>query len=168
MAASSDPDAMHFHQAMREPCAPQFPDAAQEEFQNHLDVGALKIIPLSNVPEGFWLFPALWAMKRKRKVCTRETHKRKARLNFDGSKQKKEDHDRTFAPAASWESVRILLAPVLRNGWHAIQLDCVLAFGQAPVDRECHMQIPKGIKINGPGKWALQVHKNICGQKQAG
>jgi len=30
------------------------------------------------------------------------------------------------------------------------------------------MQIPKGIKIDAPGEWALRVHKNICGQKQAG
>jgi len=44
----------------------------------------------------------------------------------------------------------------------------VLAFPQAPVDRECYMQLPKGIKIDRPGKWALRVHKNICGQKQAG
>jgi len=50
MAALSDPDAMHFHQAMREPDAPQFLDAAQEEFQKHLDDGTLEIIPLSNVP----------------------------------------------------------------------------------------------------------------------
>jgi len=168
MAASSDPDAMHFHQAMREPDAPQFLDAAQEEFQKHMDDRTLKIIPLSDVPEGFRLFPAAWAMKRKQKVRTREVYKHKARLNFDGSKQKKEDYDQTFAPVASWESVRILLALALRNGWHTIQLDCVLAFPQAPVDRECYMQIPKGIKINRPGKWALRVHKNICRQKQAG
>mgnify|MGYP003870669265 CR=1 FL=1 len=66
------------------------------------------------------------------------------------------------------KSVCILLALVLRNSWHTVQLDCALALPQAPVDRECHMQIPKGIKINRPGKWALRVHKNICGQKQAG
>jgi len=30
------------------------------------------------------------------------------------------------------------------------------------------MQIPKGIKINVPGEWALRVHKNIYGQKQVG
>jgi len=30
------------------------------------------------------------------------------------------------------------------------------------------MQIPKGIKIDAPGEWALRVHKNIYGQKQAG
>ena len=161
MAASSDPDTMCCHQAVQEPDAPQFPKAAQEEFPKHLDDGTLKIIPLSDIPEGFRLFPAAWAMKRKRKVRTREAHKRKARLNFDGSKQKKEDYDQTFAPVASWESVRIPLALVLRNSWHAIQLDCVLAFPQAPVDRECHMQIPKGFKIDRPWKWALRVHKNL-------
>ena len=168
MAASSDPDTMYFHQAMREPDAPEFLEAAQEEFGKHLKDGTFEIIPLSEVPEGFKLFPAVWAMKRKRKVRTREIYKRKARLNFDGSKQKKGDYDQTFAPVASWESVRILLALVLRNSWHTIQLDYVLAFPQAPVDRECYMQIPKGIKIDAPGKWALRVHKNIYGQKQAG
>jgi len=72
MAASSDPDAMCYHQAMLEPDAPQFLEASQEEFQKHLDDGTLKIIPLSDVPEGFWLFPAAWAMKQKQKVRTRE------------------------------------------------------------------------------------------------
>jgi len=159
---------MYFHQAMQEPDAPEFLEATQEEFGKHLKDGTFEIIPRSEVPEGFKLFPAVWAMKRKRKVRTREIYKRKARLNFDGSKQKKGDDDQTFAPVASWESVRILLALVLRNSWHTIQLDYVLAFPQAPVDRECYMQIPKGIKINAAGEWALRVHKNIYGQKQAG
>ena len=30
------------------------------------------------------------------------------------------------------------------------------------------MQIPKGITIDTPGDWVLQVKKNIYGQKQAG
>jgi len=123
---------MYFHQAMQEPDAPEFLDAVQEEFGKHLKDGTLELIPLSKVPEGFKLFPAVWAMKRKRKVRTRQIYKRKTRLNFDGSKQKKGDYDQTFAPVASWESVRILLALVLRNGWHTIQLDCVLVFPQAP------------------------------------
>jgi len=165
MAASSDPDAMHHHQAMREPDAPQFLEAAQEEFQKHLDDGALEIIPLSDVPEGFRLFRAAWAMKRKGKVRTSKVHKRK---QLRWVQAEKEDYDQTFAPAVSWESVRILLAPALRHSWHTIQLGYVLAFPQAPVDWECYMQIPKGIKIDRPGKWALRVHKNIYGEKQGG
>ena len=169
MAASSDPDTMYYHQAMREPDAELFLESAREEFQKHLDDGTFEIISLDQVPEGHKLFPAVWAMKRKQKVCTREVYKRKARLNFDGSKQRPGQHyDQTFAPVATWESVRILLALALRNNWHTIQLDYVLAFPQAPVERECYMQIPKGIQIDAPGKWALKVNKNIYGQKQAG
>ena len=70
MAASSDPDTMYFHQAMREPDAPEFLESAQEEFGKHLKDGTFEIIPLSDVPEGFKIFPAVWAMKRKRKVRT--------------------------------------------------------------------------------------------------
>jgi len=134
MAASSNPDTMCFHQAMREPDAPEFPQAAQDKFGKHLEDGTFEIIPHSEVPKGFKLFPAVWAMKRKRKVRTWEVYKHKATLNFDGSKQKKGDCDQTFAPVASWESVRIPLAPALQNDWHVIQPDCALAFPQAPVD----------------------------------
>jgi len=89
MAASSDPDTMCFHQAMQEPDAPEFLDATQEEFGKHLKDGTFEIIPRSEVPEGFKLFPAVWVMKRKQKVRTREIHKRKARPNFDGSKEER-------------------------------------------------------------------------------
>jgi len=48
---------------MREPDAPEFLEAAQEEFEKHLKDGMFEIIPCSEVPEGFKLFPAVWAMK---------------------------------------------------------------------------------------------------------
>jgi hypothetical protein len=38
-----------------------------------------------------------------------------------------------------------LLGMVLKNKWKTKQLDYVLAFPQAPVDRECFMKMP-GIK----------------------
>ena len=69
---------MYFHQAMQEPDAPEFLDAVQEEFGKHLKDGTLKLIPRSQVPEGFKLLPGVWAMKRKRKVRTRQIYKRKA------------------------------------------------------------------------------------------
>jgi len=51
MAASSDPDTMYFHQPMQEPDAPEFLDAAQEEFGKHLKDGTFEIIPCSEVPK---------------------------------------------------------------------------------------------------------------------
>jgi hypothetical protein len=82
---------------------------------------------------------------------------------------KKEIHYRkTFAPVASWESIRLLLALTLRNNWHTIQLDYVLAFPQAPVEWTLYMKIPCGITITEPRDWALRVNKNVYGKKQAG
>jgi hypothetical protein len=51
------------------------------------------------------------------------------------------DYDLTYAPVASWESAPILLALVLSQNWKTKQLDYVLAFPQAPVERECYMQV---------------------------
>ena len=145
-AATSDPDTMYFHQAMRQPDAQDFLKAVTQEFEDLLNKGVLKFIEATRVPEGVTLFPAVWAMKRKRRVKTREIYKWKARLNLDGSKQVAGVHyDQTYAPVASWESIRLLLAMTLRNKWKTRQLDYVLAFPQAPVERELYMQIPKGI-----------------------
>jgi len=41
---------MCFHQAMREPDAPEFLEAAQEEFEKHLKDGTFEIILRSEVP----------------------------------------------------------------------------------------------------------------------
>jgi Reverse transcriptase (RNA-dependent DNA polymerase) len=78
------------------------------------------------------------------------------------------DYDLTYAPVASWETIRVLLAIILRQKWKTKQLDYILAFPQAPVERECYMSIPKGIVISTPGKWVLRVKKNIYGRKQTG
>ena len=82
-----------------------------------------------------------------------------------------EHYDQTFAPVASWTSIRLLLTMVIVNDWKTKQLDYTLAFPQAPVERELYMQIPKGLTINGvnnPNDQLLQIHQNIYGQKQAG
>ena len=92
MSATSDPDTMYYHQAMKEPDAAQFQEEAQKEFDQLLADGTLEPTPLSEVPEGHQLFPAVWAMKRKRKVRTKEVYKRKAPMNFDGSRQRAGDH----------------------------------------------------------------------------
>ena len=64
-----------------------------------------------------------------------EIYKWKVRLNFDGSKQKEGIHyDQTYAPVASWETIRLILAMVLKNGWKTKQLDYMLAFPQAQVE----------------------------------
>jgi hypothetical protein len=142
-------------------------NAARKEFQSLLDREVIEIIPAYLVPTGMQLFSAMWSIKRKRRVKTREVYKHKARLNLDGSQmQQGKDYDLTYAPVATWEAIRVLLALVLRHDWKTKQLDYVLAFPQAPVERECYMRIPKGIVINATEEWALRVKRNIYGQSK--
>jgi hypothetical protein len=56
-----------------------------------------------------------------------------------------------------------------------IQLDYVLAYPQAPIDRDLYMHIPKGFEVPGCGihedsahEFILKIHKNCYGGKPAG
>ena len=110
-------------------------------------------------------------MRRKRDITTREIKKHKARLNIDGSRMvKSRDYDLTYAPVAKWATIKLLLGLTPIQNWHTVQLDYVLAFTQAPVERELYMKIPKGFEVEG-GKnedYCFKLHKNTYGQKQAG
>jgi hypothetical protein len=61
------------------------------------------------------------------------------------------------------------------NNWHTRQLDFVLAYTQADIERDLYMKLPPGFNI--PGKamseqgrkdYVLKLEKNLYGQKQAG
>ena len=169
--AMADPDIMYLHQAMREPDAAEFRKAMRKEIDAQIEGGALTLIHKSKIPKGATLLPAVWQMRRKRDIQTRKVYKWKARLNLDGSRMRhKRDYDQTYAPVASWSTIRMLLTMSIIHNWHTVQLDYVLAFTQAPVERELYMKIPKGFEVDGaaPGEYAFKVTKNTYGQKQAG
>ena len=88
----------------------------------------------------------------------------KAQLNVDGSRMfHKREYDQPYAPVASWNIIRILLILVLVHRWHTIQLDYVLAFTQAPVNRNLYMKIPKGFEVEGSkkGEYFFNIKKNM-------
>jgi hypothetical protein len=142
-----------------------------KEVMDQLGNKNLSIIPRPEDPKGEKILPTVWQMKRKRGIKTRKIKKYKARLNIDGSRMEKGVHYwDTYAPVASWNSIRLLLAMKAMHDWHTTQLDFVLAFPQAPVERVLYMSIPKGFEFDG-GKtqdFVLQLHKNVYGQKQVG
>jgi hypothetical protein len=111
-------------------------------------------------------------MKRKRRISTREIYKWKARLNVDGSKQIRGLHDDlTYSPVVAWPTTRFFLIQSLLNDWHTKQLDYVMAFPQANVERELYMEIPKGVRLQGVTNnkdYVLQLVRNLYGQKQTG
>jgi hypothetical protein len=169
--ASADPDTVHVHEEMKEPDRKEFIKAMQKEVSNQSNNKNFLIIHRSKVPEGAAILPTAWQMKRKRDIKTREIKKWKARLNVDGSRMQKGKHCwETYALVASWQSIRLLLTMSALHNWHAVQLDFALAFPQAPVEEDLHMDTPKGFDMSEGNRkdCALKIHRNICGQKQAG
>jgi hypothetical protein len=143
----------------------------QKEWNDQYNNGNFSIIHRTKVPKDKTILPTVWQMKRKRDIKTRKVKKYKARLNIDGSRMTKGVHyEQTYAPVASWNSIRMLLTMTAIHNWHTTQLDYVLAFPQAPVEREIYMTIPKGFEIEeGENEdYVLQLHRNVYGQKQAG
>ena len=123
------------------------------------------------VPAGKTVLPSVWEMTRKRRITTREVYKWKARLNVDGSKKiAGRDFGEIYSPVASWDSIRMLLIMAISRGWHTRQLDYVMAYPQAPFERDTYMSIPKGYKLShGDTKdFVFKIHKNIYGLRQAG
>ena len=170
--ATTDPDTMYLHEAMREPDWKHFQEAMTKEVEDQMSNGNYSIVKKSQVPKGKIILPAVWQMKRKRDIKTRQVKKYKARLNLDGSKQRKGVHyDQTYAPVTSWKFIRLLLILIVKYNWHSKQIDYVLAFPQAPIERELYMKIPKGFEIEStPGdkdEYVLKVHRNVYGQCQA-
>jgi hypothetical protein len=124
------------------------------------------------IPKHLPVIPAVWSMKRKRRITIREVYKWKARLTIDGSKQQYGLHyDQTYSPVVTWATTCFFLIQSVLHGWHSRQLDFFLAYTQAPVERELYMEVPKGVTIAGGlhhSKYAIRLIKNIYGQKQAG
>lgn len=171
--ATSDPDTMYHHQAMKEPDAAYFKEAMKKEVEDQFKNGNYRVVRRSDIPKDATVFPSVWQMKRKRDIKTRKVKKYKARMNFDGSRMlpnKHFDPNRVYAPVASWNSIRLQLIMAVIFGWTTRQLDYVLAFPQAPVDRDIYMEIPRGFEIEGAarGEYVLQLKRNVYGQKQAG
>lgn len=79
------------------------------------------------------------------------------------------DYDQTYAPVATWGSIRLLLILTLIHSWYTVQLDYVSAFPQAPVERDLYMSVPKGFEIEGaePGDYVFKLNRNELGFKQS-
>ncbi|MFM7530824.1 MAG: reverse transcriptase domain-containing protein [Nodosilinea sp.] len=172
MKAQADPDSMYLHEARKQPDWSDFADAMQLEIDQQINAGLYTIIKRDEVPEGATVLPAVWQLRRKRDIRSGKVKKHKARCNIDGSRMVHGEHyDQTYAPVAGWTAIRLVLALVLMHVWHAVTLDYVLAYPQAPAVRQLYMEIPKGFTLDGvsdPKRYVLQINRNIYGGKDSG
>ena len=160
------------HEALRAPDAQEFKKAMVKEVNDHNDRQHWEIMEKKDVPKGETILPAVWAMKRKRRIDTRQVYKWKSRLNLGGHKMIKGKHyNETYAPSLSWSTIHLFLTLSILHGWKSRQLNFVLAYPHADVPRPTFMQLPPG--INFPGgvnrkQHCLRVKKNIYGGKDSG
>jgi hypothetical protein len=63
--ASTDPDTIYQHQAMREPDRNKFVEAMQKECTAHYKEGTYKLRKKDSMPSGVPLLSSVWQMKRK-------------------------------------------------------------------------------------------------------
>jgi hypothetical protein len=168
--ASSDPDIMYFHEILSEPDKQEFLKAMVKEIEGHNANNNWVVVNRATLGKNVKVLPAVWAMRRKRDLVTGEVVKWKARLNVDGSKQVYgENYWETYAPVASWASIRLIMCMAAKHRWKTKQLDFVQAYPQAPVETDIYIDIPKGCTVEGErDQWALKLVNNIYGQKQAG
>jgi hypothetical protein len=72
-------------------------------------------------------------------------------MNVDGSKMIKGLHyEETYAPVVQWATIRFFMTMAILSKWHTRQLDFVLAYTQADIERDLNMKLPPGFTI--PGK----------------
>ncbi len=58
-------------------------------------------------------------------------------LNVDGSQMIKGLHyEETYAPVVQWATIRFFISLAILSNWHTRQLDFVLAYTQADIERD--------------------------------
>ena len=111
-------DSLYLHQALKEPDREKWIEAMEIEVQDQFKSGQYVIRHRSTLPEGATILPCIWNMQRKRQLKSWGICKWKARLTLDGSRQRKgQDYWDTYAPVASWPTIRMVLIIALINGW---------------------------------------------------
>ena len=171
--AKTDQDTLYYHQAMKATDAKEFRKAMQGEVNDHCENDHWIVLRRNQVPEGVKVLDSVWAMKRKRRIKTKQVYKWKARLNIHGGQQEFGiNYWETFAPVVTWISIRLILILSILLCWHTRQIDFILAYPQAPIETPLFMEIPKGVSLHGlprhTNEYVLELKMNLYGQKQAG
>jgi hypothetical protein len=77
------------------------------------------------------------------------------------------DFDKTFAPVARLESIRILLAYATHHGFKLYQMNVKSAFLNGPIKEEVYVEQPLGFEDEEYPNHVYKLHKALYGLKQA-
>ena len=69
-------------------------------------------------------------------------------MNIDESQMIKGLHyEETYAPVVQWATIRFFISLAILSNWHTRQLDFVLAYTQADIERDLYMKLPAGFTL---------------------
>ncbi|MBW0518195.1 hypothetical protein O181_057910 [Austropuccinia psidii MF-1] len=151
-----------FKQAMSSADRNKWSHAIRMELSNMKDMGVFEITPIppgQHVLGGGWVFAVKTDPTRRRRF--------KARYVARGNLQRPtEDFANTFAPTASFTSLRLVLMLAAKNSWLVSTFDFVSAYLNAPIDETLWIRPPEGLHI--PLGHGCLLKKALYGTRQAG
>ena len=117
------------------------------------------------------VIPLTWAFRIKR-WPSGLMRKIKARLCVRGDLQTEgvDDVFDTYAPVASWTSIRMLTVLSLQRNWVTKQIDFSNAFVQAPLNKDVYVGLPAMFQDTSgidPKLLCLKLHKSLYGMREA-
>jgi hypothetical protein len=137
--------------------------AVQEELTN---LDRLQVWEVCPIPAGTRVLKAKWVFAVKTNSAGIPTWY-KARYVAKGFDQVRGmQFDATFAPTASFVSMRIILSIAALNNWPVHTFEFVAAYLNSPIEEEVWVAPPEGLRVR-PGKGCL-LCKALYGTKQAG
>jgi Reverse transcriptase (RNA-dependent DNA polymerase) len=108
-----------------------------------------------------------WVFKLKKDSEGRIV-KLKARLVAKGYVQQHDiDFEEVFAPVARMETVRLIMAIAVQEGWLLHHMDVKSVFLNGDLKEEIYVTQPSGFEIKGQEHKVLKLHKALYGLKQA-
>lgn len=108
-----------------------------------------------------------WVYKLK-KDSEGKIVKHKARLVAKGYVQQQGiDFDEVFAPVARLETIRLIIALAVQEGWLLHHMDVKSAFLNGDLKEEVYVTQPPGFEEKGSENKVLKLHKALYGLRQA-
>jgi hypothetical protein len=167
----SDPDTPTIREALTGPYHDEFLEAMSLEISELEAHKTWTVIKKQDVPTTTKIVPLTWAFKVKR-WPSGLMRKIKARICVRGDLQAESDDNvwETYAPVASWSSIRMLTILALQRKWVTKQVDFSNAFVQAPLTKDVYVSLPGMFKdMSGidSGDLCLKLNKSLYGMHEA-
>ncbi|KAI7937674.1 hypothetical protein MJO29_014989 [Puccinia striiformis f. sp. tritici] len=150
-----------YNQALKDKDASEWMTAIKEELKNLDDLGVWDV---KLVPDGTRILGARWVFAKKFNDLG-AVIRHKARYVAKGYTQSDDETGGTFAPTATFTSMKIVLAIAAKNNWPVHSFDFVAAYLNSPITEEVWVEALKGLDV--PKGYACRLKRALYGTKQA-